>query len=243
MKRRKILVIEDDQDIADLLKIHLGDLDCDVDLAMDGPTGLHKADPKVYEMIILDVMLPGMDGLEICKRIRNASTYIPILMLTAKTSEMDRVTGLEIGADDYLTKPFSVKELQARVKALFRLIQKFDTTAQPDSTESRIQAGDLTIDTEKRTVLLHGTPSRLTVKEFDLLVQFARTPGRVYTRTQLIELVWGYSYQGYEHTVNSHINRLRAKIEEDPAHPKYILTVFGVGYKFADFSEETLNHV
>jgi DNA-binding response OmpR family regulator len=178
-------------------------------------------------------MLPGVDGLEICRRVRAASVYIPMLMLTSRSSELDRVLGLEIGADDYLTKPFSIRELMARVKALFRRVEALKSEASKKSKKV-IRAGDLVVDSEKRKVTLHGNPMPLTAKEFDLLLHFANHPGKVYTRMELLNLVWGYGYDGYEHTVNSHINRLRAKIEEDPAHPRFILSVRGIGYKFSD---------
>ena len=154
-------------------------------------------------------------------------------MLTAKSTELDRVLGLEVGADDYLTKPFSVRELLARVKALFRRMDALGSQVFPGG-QNTIQAGDLVIEVEKRKVTLCGRSVDLTAKEFDLLLQFAQHPGQVYTRSQLLDLVWGYAHEGYEHTVNSHINRLRAKIESDPGHPRYILTVWGVGYSFSE---------
>lgn len=229
---RKILVVEDDRDIAKILKMHLQDMGFEVSLKYDGTKGLDAALSGSFDMIILDIMLPGVDGLELCRKVRQKPGYVPILMLTAKSAEIDRVLGLEIGADDYLTKPFSLPELQARVRALFRRVEALSYTVGEDSKKI-IETGQLVIDQEERSVTLKGTPIHLTAKEFDLLVRFAETPGRVYTRSQLLDLVWNYSYQGYEHTVNSHINRLRAKIEEDPARPRYILTVWGVGYKFA----------
>lgn len=230
---KKILVLEDDQDIARLVELHLRDLSYEVDLAQDGIAGLKQALSKPYDLIILDLMLPGLDGLELCRRLRTKPNYTPILMLTARSSELDRVLGLEIGADDYLTKPFSIRELLARVKALFRRVEALRSQASPGGQKT-IQAGNLVMDIEKRKVTLHGKSVDLTAKEFDLLLQFAQHPGRVYTRSQLLDQVWGYGHDGYEHTVNSHINRLRAKIEKDPAHPGYILTVWGVGYKFAE---------
>jgi DNA-binding response OmpR family regulator len=178
-------------------------------------------------------MLPGLDGIEICRRLRRRSSYIPILMLTAKSSEMDRVVGLEIGADDYVTKPFSIPELLARVKAIFRRVEELTNDARAH-IPAVLMAEDLVIDPAKRSATLKGRSIDLTAKEFDLLLHFARNPGKVYTRSQLLDRVWGYGHDGYEHTVNSHINRLRAKIEKDPAHPVYILTVWGVGYKFVD---------
>ena len=231
---RRILVVEDDKDISRLLELHLRDAGYEVSLARDGTSGSELALSRPHDMIILDIMLPGLDGLELCRRIRAASPSLPILMLTARSSELDRVVGLEMGADDYVTKPFSIPELLARVKALFRRVEAFQAGAGAKKT---ITVGDLLIDTEKRSVALNNSPVELTAKEFDLLVQFARHPGRVYTRMELLNQVWGYGYEGYEHTVNSHINRLRAKIEKDPARPRYILTVWGVGYKFSDFDD------
>jgi DNA-binding response OmpR family regulator len=230
---RKILLVEDDQDIARLVTLHLRDLDCTVDVVYDGTVGLQKALGYAYDLIILDLMLPGLEGLELCRRLRGLPQYTPILMLTAKSSELDRVLGLEMGADDYLTKPFSIRELLARVKALFRRIEALGSSVGSGGPQL-IHTKDLVIDVEKRVVTLQGAPVHLTAKEFDLLLQFAQHPGRVYTRAQLLDLVWGHGYEGYEHTVNSHINRLRAKIEQDPAHPHYILTVWGIGYKFYD---------
>lgn len=229
---RSVLVIEDQQDIANLIKLHVKDLPCQVKLAFDGVTGLAEAEAKRYDLIILDLMLPGMDGLEICRRLRGKANYTPILMLTAKTSELDRVLGLELGADDYLTKPFSLPELLARVKAIFRRV---DAIAQSGHAASgTIESGGLTIDTAKRSVTIEGKAVELTSKEFDLLLHFAQNPGRVYTRAQLLDMVWGYGHAGYEHTVNCHINRLRSKIGDDYSSPRYILTVWGVGYKFSE---------
>ncbi len=230
---RTILVIEDDHDIARLLELHLHDVGYEVQVAQDGATGCTQALSKTYDLIILDLMLPGMEGLDICRTLRTKPNYTPILMLTAKSTELDRVLGLEVGADDYLTKPFSIRELLARVKALFRRVEVLTTPADGDA-KKQIVAGDLAIDTEKRKVTLSGKTIDLTAKEFDLLLQFARYPGRVYTRSQLLDLVWGYAHAGYEHTVNSHINRLRSKIERDKSHPRYIVTVWGVGYSFTE---------
>lgn len=229
---RKILIIEDNPDIAQLVSLHLKDMDCEVQIAADGIGGLAQARAGHYDLIILDLMLPGMEGLEVCRQLRGEPDYTPILMLTAKSSEIDRVVGLEVGADDYLTKPFSIRELLARVKALFRRAEVFGKGQKEEA--SRLTAGDMAINIENRSVTLAGKSVDLTAKEFDLLVQFAEHPGRVYSRQQLLDLVWGYGHIGYEHTVNSHINRLRGKIEADPAKPDYVLTVWGVGYKFND---------
>jgi DNA-binding response OmpR family regulator len=230
---RKILVIEDNEDLAQLLDLHLRDLSYEVDLALDGDDCLAKFQSKDYDLVILDLMLPGIDGLEICRRIRTKTAYTPILMLTSKASELDRVLGLEMGADDYVTKPFSIRELMARVKAIFRRIDELNSDRR-DSKQVLIHAGDLVIDPVKRNVALNGRTVDLTAKEFDLLLYFAQHAGKVFTRSQLLDEVWGYGHDGYEHTVNSHINRLRAKIENNPTQPSYILTVWGVGYKFAE---------
>lgn len=230
---RKVLIIEDDPDIGRLVQIHLGDIDCESEIAADGKSGLEKFLQEKFDLVILDLMLPKMDGLSVCREIRGQPGYTPILMLTAKSTELDRVVGLEMGADDYLTKPFSIPELLARIKALFRRVEALAEPAHKEQPQV-ITCGDLSIDVEKRKVYLGQREVELTAKEFDLLRYFASYPGRVYSRAQLLDNVWGYSHEGYEHTVNSHINRLRAKIEDDPAKPRYILTVWGVGYKFAD---------
>jgi DNA-binding response OmpR family regulator len=233
---RNILVIEDDKDIARLVELHLKDAGYEVMAAHDGNSGLDLALSKHFDLIILDLLLPGVDGMEICRRVRSMPNYTPVLMLTSRSSELDRVLGLEIGADDYLTKPFSIRELLARVKALFRREEAIRSEAPPDARKE-VRRGGLEIDPVKRTVTLQGKEVALTAREFDLLLRFAQHPGRVYTRAQLLDQVWGYGYEGYEHTVNSHINRLRTKIEQDPARPRYILSVRGVGYKFAELED------
>lgn len=234
-----VLIIEDDENICDLVEIHLADLGYDLERAVDGEKGLEKALSGEYSLIILDLMLPSLDGLEVCKQLRTEDEKTPVLMLTAKSEEVDKVLGLELGADDYLTKPFSIRELMARVKAIFR---RMDVEQNPDDTVAEdeiLMYGDLEIDLEKRRVSLGDEKVDLTVKEFDLLSLFARNPGKAYDRQQLLDLVWGYQFIGYEHTVNSHINRLRNKIEEDTSNPKYIKTVWGVGYRFAEKDELT----
>jgi len=228
---QRVLVVEDDREIAALVKLHLEDAGCDVELAHDGVTGLQRALDDAFSLVILDLMLPGLEGLELCRRLRTRPDYTPILMLTAKSSEVDRVVGLELGADDYLTKPFSIRELLARVKALFR---RMEALAAPRKSGGSVEFEGLSVDLDGRRVSVGGRPVELTAKEFDLLVQFVQHPGRVYTRTQLLDRVWGYGHDSYQHTVNSHINRLRAKIEQDPSQPRYIVTVWGVGYRFRD---------
>ena len=198
---RKVLVVEDEKEISDLLEIHLSDLNCDVTKASDGKDGLELALTDEFDMIVLDIMLPSLDGMEICKEVRKREIYVPILMLTAKSEEFDKVLGLEIGADDYLTKPFSIREFIARVKAIFRRI---DAVQKTDDDKSIINVGDLKIDSHKRRVILKGERIELTQKEFDLLHLMATHPGRTYSREQLLNSVWGYQYNGYEHTVNSH---------------------------------------
>jgi len=227
--KKQILVIEDERDIADLIRLHLEDLNHAVTLARDGNTGLRESSTGSWDLIILDLRLPGIDGLEICRRLRQRSEYVPILMLTSKSSELDRVVGLELGADDYVTKPFSVLELMARVKAILRRAEMSERSQARTSGE--LQVGCLTIDPATRGATVRGDSVELTAKEFDLLLHFANNPGRVFCRAELLDSVWGYGHDGYEHTVNSHINRLRAKIEDDPAHPDLIVTVWGVGYK------------
>jgi DNA-binding response OmpR family regulator len=226
--QRTILVIEDDPDISGLVEIHLTDAGYRVALESNGSSGLERALGQKLDLVILDLMLPGMDGLEICRRLRTEKPELPILMLTARTTELDRVLGLEMGADDYLTKPFSVRELVARVKAIFRRMEVFDTAPETD----RLDLGPMLIDAASRRVVVDGEPVDLTAREFDLLIFFARNPGRVFTRGQLLDKVWGYTHEGYEHTVNTHINRLRRKLESDPSQPRFILTVWGVGYRF-----------
>jgi DNA-binding response OmpR family regulator len=230
MKNKKVIIIEDNKDISDLVKLHLSDIGIQVDTLYDGIDGWNSIKQNQYDLIILDIMLPGMDGLQICKKIRKASKiYTPILMLTSRSSEMDRVLGLESGADDYLTKPFSLMEMVARVKALIR---RHDAMLNKQLELEKIQFTDLSINMQTREVIKQQQQLELTAKEFDLLVYFARHPGQVFDRMQLLDKVWGYGHEGYEHTVNSHINRLRGKLETDPRTPKFIKTVWGVGYQF-----------
>jgi len=230
--QEKILIVEDQKDINELVALNLENLNFQVTRCMDGSEGLQLALNEKYSLMVLDIMLPGIDGLQICQRIRAHDNYTPILMLTAKKSEADRVVGLEVGADDYLTKPFSVRELQARVKALLRRVAFMTQDESSDDIGDELVLGDLHIHKTKHSVTLNGEAVKLTAKEFDLLLYMASSPGQVFSREQLLNAVWGYQHSGYEHTVNSHINRLRAKLEPNSAEPKYVLTVWGVGYKF-----------
>ena len=233
MRQRRILLVEDEKDIADLVALHLSDTCDDVVVAEDGHQGLRLATTELWSLVVLDLRLPGPDGLQICRAIRRSRPYQPVLMLTSKSSELDRVLGLETGADDYLTKPFSVLELVARVRAIFRRVENMQQArAAEPAQDTVVKTGSLTIDPARREVTLSDRPVDLTAREFDLLEFFARHPGRVFRRVDLLDKVWGYGHDGYEHTVNSHINRLRAKIEGDPSKPRMIVTVWGVGYKF-----------
>ena len=233
-----ILIVEDQRDLAELAALHLSDIATTVRICGDGREALRQAQAEPPDLLILDLGLPGLDGLEVCRRLRAGPRYIPILMLTARGSDAERVLGLEIGADDYLVKPFNVMELVARAKAIVRRMDAMtrapDAAAASQALPSTLRIGDLTIEEAARRVTVGGQEVVLTAKEFDLLLYFARHPGRVYTRAQLLDAVWGGAHDGYAHTVNSHINRLRAKIEHDPAAPRYVLTVWGVGYKFSD---------
>lgn len=230
---KNVLVVEDQQDIADLIAIHIRDLGHHVDCIGDGQAGFEAARSGRYDLLVLDVMLPGKDGMDIVRSLRMDRIALPVLMLTARAGEIDRVLGLELGADDYMSKPFSVPELQARVKALLR---RSELNNQTDSTpnDERLTVGELLIDSVSREARLANSTISLTAKEFDLLLYFARHPGRAFTRMQLLDAVWGTTFEGYEHNVNTHINRLRSKIETDPANPQYVLTVRGVGYRFTE---------
>ncbi len=232
--QKKVLIVEDEADIARLLQSHLKDIGCLSDVAPTVREARNRFEHGDYALVILDLMLPDGDGISLCREMRQAEGYIPILMLTAKSTELDRVLGLEVGADDYLTKPFSIAELLARVKALFRRTEALSAPATDNKPKAVITAGSMVIDPERRKVKLDGAEVELTAREFDLLYFFASHPGKVFNRIELLQQVWGYNHDGYEHTVNSHINRLRAKIEANPSKPGYVLTVWGVGYRFSD---------
>lgn len=233
---RRILLLDDNASIASLLASHLADFGYQIKHELDGAAGLHRLDSESFDLLILDRILLGMDGLDICRALRARGNRVPILMLTARASEIDRVLSLEMGADDFMIKPFSIVELCARVKALVR---RADMAASGPSANNSIQVKGLHIDIGRHEVVAQGVPVALTAKEFDLLACLARHPGQVFTRAQLLEQVWGYGHDGYDHTVNSHINRLRNKIESDPANPRHILTVWSVGYKFRDPDSHT----
>lgn len=227
---KKVLVIEDDKEIVNLLEIHLNDIDCEVVKAYNGNDGLQLALKTKPDLIILDISLPEKNGLEVCKEIR-LKQNTPIIMLTAKTEEIDRVLGLEVGADDYITKPFSIREFIARVKAIFRRM-KMDREKTEQHGDLELQFKNLVINVGQRKVIQNGKKVELSPKEFDLLTLMASNPGKNYSRTNLLNIIWKYDFNGYEHTVNSHINRLRAKIEPNMEKPIYIITTWGIGYKF-----------
>jgi two-component system alkaline phosphatase synthesis response regulator PhoP len=232
--KRKVLVVEDDRNMVELLEIHLRDLGCSIQKAFDGKEGLQLALRGGFDLLVLDLMLPEVDGIEICRRVRAREIATPILMLTAKSEEIDKVLGLEMGADDYMTKPFSIREFMARVKAIFRRVERLDRSGEHCRPATYLQYGDLAIDIDKRKVSIAGERIELSPKEFELLCLLASNPGKSYDRRSLLNLVWGYDFNGYEHTVNSHINRLRGKIEPDIQNPVYILTTWGVGYRFSE---------
>jgi DNA-binding response OmpR family regulator len=227
MSERRVVVIEDDRDIAGLVRDALAETGYAVEVVRNGVDGLERALDPAIDLVVLDLMLPGLDGLEVCRRLRAVRPDALVLMLTAKATELDRVLGLELGADDYLTKPFSLRELQARVKALFR---RRDASATAPATGA-LEVGALSLDLAGRAVTLRGEPVHLTQREFDLLVFLARNAGQVFSRHDLLDRIWGAGFDGFAHTVNSHINRLRTKVERDPAHPTLIQTVWGRGYK------------
>lgn len=230
VKRRRFLIVEDESDLANLIQLHLQDFNADMLCIDRGDVALHVAMQHYWDLMILDLRLPGLDGLDICRQLRAKGVEFPILMLTARSTELDRVLGLELGADDYLTKPFSSLELVARVKALLRR-SEWKVNPSPSSGD-KIQFNDFIIDKSQYRVTRHNSIIELTAREFELLWFFANNPGRVFRRAELLDAVWGYGHEGYEHTVNSHINRLRAKIETDASNPSILLTVWGVGYKF-----------
>lgn len=228
---KRILIVEDDAHIAELMRMHLHDEGYEIELAADGHVGLQRLERGQWDALVLDLMLPRIDGLEICRRARSMTRYTPIIITSARSSEVHRILGLELGADDYLAKPFSVLELVARMRALLRRTEALARNARLES--GSIEFDGLHVDPLAREVFLDGKAIELTPREFDLLHFLARHPGKVYSRMDLLNQVWGYRHDGYEHTVNTHINRLRIKVEADPARPRRILTVWGRGYKLA----------
>ncbi|MBU5294036.1 response regulator transcription factor [Anaerosalibacter bizertensis] len=223
----KILIVDDEKLFVKGLKYSLEQDDYIIETAFDGKEAIEKVKKKRYDLIILDLMLPGIDGLEVCQKIRQDS-QVPIIMLTARGEDINKILGLEYGADDYLTKPFNILELKARIKAILRRVNMKSTNI----TDQVIQIDDFKINTLGRKLTIHGNEVNLTAKEFDLLLLLAANPGKVFTREELLETIWGYEYFGDLRTVDVHIRRLREKIEEDSGQPEYILTKWGVGYYF-----------
>lgn len=229
MINKRVLVVEDDKSITKIIKDNLEDNDYITETLNSGLTALKRIKDEDFDLLILDLSLPDIDGLQVCTRLREFDPVLPIMILTARGNEMDRVMGLELGADDYMTKPFGIKELVARVRALIR---RSERVARP--IEDVINYRDMEVNFTKRVVHLKGREIDLTVKEFELLSLFLHNPGRTFSRSELLNRVWGYQFEGYEHTVNTHINRLRKKIERNIENPEYLLTVWGVGYKFSE---------
>lgn len=229
---KNVLLVEDDTEIISLLKENLGYEGFEITVAKDGDSGLEKARRGDFGIVLMDWMLPEMAGIDVVKAMHDENIFTPVIMITARHDELDKVEGLEAGADDYITKPFSIKELVARMNAVMR--RSASGSSEEGSTLPEIDLGDLNIDFEKRIVTVRGEEVQLTATEFNLLALLARQPGRVYSRKQLLDIVWDYSFEGYENTVNTHVNRLRSKIELNPNKPQYVLTVWGVGYKFSD---------
>lgn len=227
-----VLLVEDEQDIADLICLNLQEIALKVDHCLTGESGVEMALAKNYGLVILDVMLPGISGLDVCRKLREKKPEQAILMLTSRTSETDRVVGLELGADDYMAKPFSVRELQARARTQLRRVHLMSDMKQQSAPKENLSIGDLEIDNSSHRTTLCGRVLELTSTEFDLLLYLASHPDQVFSREQLLSSVWGYHHSGYEHTVNSHINRLRSKLEKDATRPEIVQTVWGVGYKF-----------
>jgi DNA-binding response OmpR family regulator len=236
MAQHRILLAEDQTDIRDLIALNLRNAGYEVTAVGDGAAALARQIEAPADLLILDLMMPGLDGLEVCKALRARQHSAPILMLTARSTELDRVLGLELGADDYLTKPFSLAELMARVKALLRRADLLEQARQRGGAETLVRHGELEMNVPKRQVRLRGAAVDCTAREFDLLLHFAQHPGHVFSRSQLLTAVWGYAHDGYEHTVTTHINRLRAKLEADPMRPELILTVRGAGYKLRELT-------
>ncbi len=232
-RKISLLVVEDDENISTAISEYFSRAGYNVKTVEDGLAGVKSVLDDRPDAVVLDLMLPKMDGLAVCKELREKTNYLPILMLTAKDDVVDKVLGLEMGADDYITKPFSLRELEARIKSVLRRMRNA-TASDGLKSEAPIIRGRLRIDAAKREVSVGDRQVELTPKEFDLLKLFASNPGRVFPRKYLLEKIWDYSYEGYDRTIDSHINRLRAKIEENPENPQMVLTVWGIGYKFSD---------
>jgi len=230
----KVIIVEDDPAIAEMLVYHLQDLGYEVEHFSNGLIAKEFLFSAKYDLVLLDIMLPGYNGLDICRELRQQRPSVPIMLLTSLDGEADRVIGLELGADDYLTKPFSMRECQARIKALLRRCDLNHQAEVSPNVPSEITFEELQINEESRKIVLDDKVIELTAREFDLLLYFAKNMEKVFSRSQLLDAIWGYSHEGYEHTVNTHINRLRKKLKRADNKPDFIQTVWSVGYRFLD---------
>lgn len=234
MLNNVVLIVDDDEKIVELLKAYFARENYTVLIAADGVAALAAIKKNKPDIVILDLMLPGMDGFEVLKHVRKDGIEVPVIMLTARGEESDKLVGLEIGADDYISKPFSPKEVVARAKTVLRRSKGGEEQKQ----NAAIKIGKITVDVDKHEVTKGGKPIEMTPNELKILELLCRRPGSVFSRIQIIEKVQGYDFEGYERTVDAHIKNIRRKIEDDPKKPKYLLTVFGVGYKFAVLSDK-----
>lgn len=238
---KRLLIVEDEKDISDFISHNLTKRGFEITVCNTGKSGLEASKASTFDLIILDWMLPEMEGIDVLTHIRKSGNHTPTLMLTAKDTEIDRVLGLEMGADDYLTKPFSIAELEARLRSMLRRAVRYNTPPAnaDDPTNDILLFEDLKLDANKRQLYLNDAPLTLTSKEYELLEFFMRNPGKAFTRQELLDHIWGTALENYEHAVNCHINRLRQKIEGDPKSPHYIQTVWGIGYRFSDNSQDS----
>ncbi len=240
MKTKRILLVEDDSTLSREVVLVCAPLNIEVAVADDGETGFIRAKEENFDLVILDIQLPGRNGLDICRELRQFNPTVPIIILTTRGTELDRVLGFELGADDYVVKPFLANELLARVRAKLRMVETYAKHAISSASENSKHAyRDLELDCERRSVFLKGSPIKLTVKEFDLLAFLMRNPGTVFSKAELLSAVWDLEHAGYEDSVTSMVRRIRAKIEADSNDPQYILTAHGAGYSFAEERENS----
>jgi len=229
---QRVLVVDDERKIVDMVRDYLDAVGFEVETAFDGKAALVSIQDNPPNLLVLDIMMPGLDGLDVVRKVRS-ETNIPVILLTARASEQDKLIGLELGADDYITKPFSMKELAARIRAVLRRVQPSEPT-EKDNVKNKINHGSIEIDLEKRTVTFSGRRIELTGVQFDLLTRMMKYPGKVFSRMQLLESIQEDAFEGYERTIDVHIKNIRKALEPNPSKPRYILTVWGVGYKLAE---------
>jgi DNA-binding response OmpR family regulator len=237
----QLLLVEDDDAIADAMRLHLEGAGYRLHREANGLQAMAAIDQSTWDLVLLDLILPGADGWDVCRHLRARHAEVPIIMLSARSAEAHRVLGLELGADDYIAKPFSMLELVARVRAMLRRVEQIRSAVTRPPAVTALHFGEYTLDSQCRQLHCNGSVVPLTMREFDLLHFLARHRGRAFSRQALLDSVWGDGFDGYEHTVNSHINRLRTKIEEDPRSPRYIVTVWGMGYRFDGTTTELSN--